>query len=230
MTTEILARLGAVGFIPVITIHDAANAKPLGQALIDGGLPCVEITFRTSVAAEAISILAASFPQMLVGAGTVQSVVQAETAVAAGARYIVTPGFDAAVVDWCLNSNSPVIPGVMTPTEVNMALNKGLSLLKYFPAEAAGGVRALQAISEPYVGVKFVPTGGITQSNLVDYLRLPAVFACAGSWVAPDRMIAKAKFDRIRKLAAQAVELIKEARASSGKEWPDDETSNSNSR
>ncbi len=218
MTTEILARLGALGFIPVITIHDAANAKPLAQALINGGLPCVEITLRTSVAAEAMSILAASFPQMLVGAGTVQSVAQAETAVAAGARYIVTPGFDAGVVDWCLHSNSPVIPGVMTPTEVNMALNKGLSLLKFFPAEVAGGVRALRAISEPYAGVKFVPTGGITESNLVEYLRLPAVFACAGSWVATERMIAQAEFDRIRKLAAEAARLVKEARVSSGKE------------
>jgi 2-dehydro-3-deoxyphosphogluconate aldolase/(4S)-4-hydroxy-2-oxoglutarate aldolase len=216
MTTEILARLGAVGFIPVITIHDAANAKPLGQALINGGLPCVEITLRTSVAAETIRILAASFPQMLVGAGTVKNVSDAETAVAAGARYLVAPGFDAAVVDWCLNTNIPVIPGVMTPTEVNMALNKGLSLLKYFPAEAAGGVRALQAISEPYAGVKFVPTGGVTQSNLVDYLRLPAVFACAGSWVATERMIVQAEFDRIREFAAQAVRLVKEARPFSG--------------
>jgi 2-dehydro-3-deoxyphosphogluconate aldolase/(4S)-4-hydroxy-2-oxoglutarate aldolase len=216
MTTEILARLGAVGFIPVITIHDVANAKPLGQALINGGLPCAEITLRTSVATETIRILAAAFPQMLVGAGTVQNVSDAETAVAAGARYLITPGFDGAVVDWCLNSNIPVIPGVMTPTEVNMALNKGLSLLKYFPAEAAGGVRALQAISEPYAGVKFVPTGGVTQSNLVDYLRLPAVFACAGSWVATERMIVQAEFDRIREFAAQAVRLVKEARPFSG--------------
>src|SRR5262249_14115546 len=152
----------------------------------------------------------------VVSSGTVQSVVQAETAVSAGTRYIVTPGFDAAVVDWCLNSNTPVIPGVMTPTEVNMALNKGLSLLKYFPAEAAGGVRALQAISEPYAGVKFVPTGGITVSNLVDYMRLPSVFACAGSFLATDRMIAQAEFDRIQELAAQAVKLVYEARAFSG--------------
>ena len=216
MKSEILARLGDLGFIPVIRIHDAANAMPLAQALINGGMPCVEITFRTSVAAEAIRILAASFPQLLVGAGSVRNVLRAETAVAAGARYIVAPGFDAAVVDWCLGRNIPIVPGVMTPTEVNMALNKGLSLLKYFPAEAAGGVRALQAISEPYGGVKFVPTGGITLSNLVDYLRLPAVFACAGSWVATDRMIAQAEFDRIRKLAAQAVQLVKEARAFSG--------------
>jgi 2-dehydro-3-deoxyphosphogluconate aldolase/(4S)-4-hydroxy-2-oxoglutarate aldolase len=218
MTTEILARLGQVGFIPVITIHDAVNAMPLAQALINGGLPCAEITLRTSVAAEAICILAASFPQLSVGAGTVNSVSDAEAAVAAGARYIVAPGFDAAVVDWCLGRNIPVIPGVMTPTEVNMALSKGLSLLKYFPAEAAGGVRALQAISEPYAGVKFVPTGGITASNLVDYMRLPSVFACAGSWVATDRMIAQAEFDRIQELAAQAVKLVSEARAFSGSE------------
>jgi 2-dehydro-3-deoxyphosphogluconate aldolase/(4S)-4-hydroxy-2-oxoglutarate aldolase len=216
MRTEILARLGDLGFIPVIKIHDAANAMPLAQALINGGLPCVEITFRTSVAAEAISILAASFPQMLVGAGTVQNVLHAESAVAAGARYIVAPGFDAAVVDWCLARNIPIVPGVMTPTEVNMALNRGLSLLKYFPAEAAGGVRALQAISEPYAGVKFIPTGGITQSKMIDYLRLPSVFACAGSWVATDRMIAQAEFDRIQVLAAQAVKLVYEARAFSG--------------
>jgi 2-dehydro-3-deoxyphosphogluconate aldolase/(4S)-4-hydroxy-2-oxoglutarate aldolase len=211
MWTEILARLGDLGFIPVITIHDAAHAIPLAQALINGGLPCAEITLR-----EAVRIIAASFPQLLVGAGTVNTVGQAETAVAAGARYIVAPGFDASVVDWCLGSNIPIVPGVMTPTEVNMALNKGLSLLKYFPAEAAGGVRALRAIAEPYSGVQFLPTGGITVSNLLDYMRMPSVFACAGSWVATDRMIAQAEFDRIQTLATQAVSLVNEARAFSG--------------
>lgn len=207
---DTLAQIGEMGLVPVVAIDDADDAPALGRALLDGGLPCAEITFRTTAAADAIRLLTAECPEMLVGAGTVLTVAQAETAVAAGARFIVTPGFDAAVVDWCLAHDVPVTPGIMTPTEINMALNKGLSLLKFFPAEAAGGVKALQAIGGPYRDVKFMPTGGITAVNLPDYLRLPMVHACGGSWMVAPALINGGQFAQITRLTAEAVAIIRQ--------------------
>ncbi len=148
----ILTQLGHLGVIPVVVLDDAAHAHPLGQALLDGGLPCAEITFRTAAAESSIRTMSAAFPDMLIGAGTVLTVAQAETAVAAGAKFIATPGFDAAVVDWCLAHDIPITPGVMTPTEINMALNKGLNILKFFPTEAAGRIRTIKGIAAPYGG------------------------------------------------------------------------------
>lgn len=205
---NILQQLGACGVIPVIAIENADDAPQLGQALAAGGLPCAEITFRTPAAAEAIRQMALACPDVLVGAGTVLTVGQAETAVANGAKFIVTPGFDAAVVDYCIANNVPVTPGVMTPTEINMALNKGLNVLKFFPAEVAGGIQALKAIGGPYGGVRFIPTGGISPANLSDYLSLPMVHACGGSWVAKKQLIADGDFEQISALAAEAAALI----------------------
>lgn len=207
------AQIGEMGLAPVVAIDDADDAPALGRALLAGGLPCAEITFRTTAAADAIRLMTNACPEMLVGAGTVLTVAQAETAVAAGARFIVTPGFDAAVVDWCLAQNVPVTPGVMTPTEINMALNKGLTLLKFFPAEAAGGVKALQAIGGPYRGVKFIPTGGITAVNLPDYLRLPLVHACGGSWMVAPALINGGQFAQITRLTAEAVAIVRQIRS-----------------
>lgn len=207
---SVLVQIGNFGLVPVVVMDDADDAPALGQALLAGGLPCAEITFRTTAAADAIRLLTAECPKMLVGAGTVLTVAQAETAVAAGARFIVTPGFDALVVDWCLAHEVPVIPGVMTPTEINMALNKGLNLLKFFPAEAAGGVKALQAIGGPYRDVKFMPTGGITAVNLPDYLRLPLVHACGGSWMVAPTLINGGQFDQITRLTAEAVAIVRQ--------------------
>lgn len=209
---DVLTQLGQMGVVPVIAIEDAANVPQLGRALLDGGLPCAEITFRTAAAAEAIRLLSTECPDILVGAGTVLMVTQAETAIAAGAKFIVTPGFDEAVVDWCLANGAPVTPGVMTPTEINMALNKGLDILKFFPAEAAGGVKTLKAIGGPYGGVKFIPTGGIGPANLADYLRLPIVHACGGSWLVTKQLIANGEFNRITQLAAEAVAIVKQLR------------------
>ncbi|GAB4262923.1 MAG: hypothetical protein Kow0080_00720 [Candidatus Promineifilaceae bacterium] len=209
---ELLNQLGKIGIIPVVAIDDAANAPKLGQALLDGGLPCAEITFRTAAAAEAIQKMSAAHPAILVGAGTVLTVEQAKAAKASGAKFIVTPGFDAAVVDWCLANDIPVTPGVMTPTEINMALNKGLNLLKFFPAEAAGGIKTLKAIGGPYVGVKFIPTGGISVNNLADYLALPMVHACGGSFMVKKQLINDGQFDEIRVLAETAVSIVKSAR------------------
>ena len=176
-------RIRALGVIPVVVMENACDAPELGSALIAGGLPCAEITFRTAAAGEAIRRLTAACPEVLVGAGTVLTTAQAEEAVSSGARFIVTPGFDEAVVDWCLAHNVLVIPGVMTPTEINRAFQKGCRVLKFFPAEAAGGVKTLKAISGPYSGVTFIPTGGIGPHNLQDYLSLPSVLACGGSWL-----------------------------------------------
>ena len=180
---KIIEKITAMGVIPVVAIENAADAARLGDALIEGGLPCAEITFRTAAAASAIRTLCNSHPGILVGAGTVLTKLDAEIAVDAGASFVVTPGFDGGLVDWCLDKSVPVIPGVMTPTDINAAINKKLKVLKFFPAEAAGGIKTLKAISGPYGSIKFVPTGGITLGNLEDYLSLPNVVACGGSWL-----------------------------------------------
>ena len=210
---KIVQKLGEIGIIPVVAIDDAATAVPLGQALLDGGLPCAEITFRTAAAAEAIQKMSAACPDVLVGAGTVLTVEQAQQAKAAGAKFIVTPGFDAAVVDYCLANEMPITPGVMTPTDINQSLAKGLRLLKFFPAEAAGGIQALKAIGGPYVGVKFIPTGGISANNLADYLRLPMVHACGGSFMVKKQLINDGQFAEIRGLAETAIAIVKSVRA-----------------
>lgn len=210
--STILSQLGHFGVIPVVVLDDAANALPLGQALSEGGLPCAEITFRTAAAEDSIRAMSSAFPEMLIGAGTVLTVEQAEIAVAAGAKFIVTPGFDAAVVDWCLAYDIPITPGVMTPTEINMALNKGLNVLKFFPAEAAGGVKTLKAIGAPYGHVKFIPTGGVSPANLPDYLRLPSVHACGGSWLVEKKLIASGDFEMITSLTRDAVNLVSKVR------------------
>lgn len=211
----IMQQIGALGIVPVVAIDDAADAPNLAQALIDGGLPCAEITFRTAAAADAIRAVATKFPDMLVGAGTVLTVDQAKAAIDAGSKFIVTPGFDEAVVDYCIEQGVPITPGVMTPTEINMALNKGLNLLKFFPAEIAGGVKALKAIGGPYGGVRFIPTGGISPANLTTYLSLPSVHACGGSWLVKKNLIAAGDFSTITALAAEGVALVQTIRGES---------------
>ena len=203
-------KIEGFGVIPVVAIEDARDAAALGEALIAGGLPCAEITFRTAAAQESIRTLAVRFPEMLVGAGTVLSVAQAQQAVDAGARFLVTPGFDEAVVAWSLGKDVPIFPGVATPTEINMALRFGLNVLKFFPAQALGGVATLKAIAAPYGGVRFIPTGGINLQNLPDYLSLPAVVACGGSWLVKKSLIASGQFDTISQLTAEAVQIRKQ--------------------
>ena len=210
--SEILEHLGNLGLVPVVAIERAEDAPKLGRALLAGGLPCAEITFRTAAAREAIRLMSSECPDVLVGAGTVLSVEQAEQAVEAGAKFIVSPGFDAEVVDWCLASNVPITPGVVTPTEVAMALKKGVTVLKFFPAEAAGGVKLLKAIAAPYGGVKFIPTGGISTANLANYLSLPMVHACGGSWMVDKQLINNGEFDTITKLSREAVNVARQIR------------------
>ena len=209
---EILDTLGRLGLVPVVKIDRAEDAVDLGRALLAGGLPCAEITFRTEAAEEAIRRISASVPDIILGAGTVLSVDQADRAVSAGAQFIVSPGFNQKVVDWCLDKKIPVTPGVATPTEIDMALDKGLNILKFFPAEALGGLATLKAIAAPYVGVKFIPTGGINPANLADYLAHPSVHCCGGSWLVKANLIAAGKFGEITQLAREAVSVVRQAR------------------
>ncbi len=206
MTDAALARLLAQRVVPVVVIRDLATAVPLGRALVAGGLPVAEVTFRTLEAAEAIRVLADE-PELLVGAGTVTRAEQVEVAVEAGAEFVVSPGFSSAVVSRCAELGVPIIPGVATATEVIAALDHGLSVLKLFPAEAVGGIPTLTALAGPFPDVRFVPTGGVNAANLAAYLSVPSVAAVGGSWmVAPD-LVTAGDFDAIRRLTAEAVAI-----------------------
>lgn len=207
-----LDRIAELALIPVIRIEDARDAQDLAAALTAAGLPQIEITFRTAAAEDAIRHIASAFPDVVLGAGTVLSADQARRAVGAGAQFVVSPGFNPHTVDWCLEHQVPIIPGVATPTEIEMALDKGLKILKFFPAEVLGGVRMLKALSGPYGDVKFVPTGGVNARNLADYLGLANVHACAGSWLAPSDRISAGAFDAITELARQGLSLVQQCR------------------
>jgi 2-dehydro-3-deoxyphosphogluconate aldolase / (4S)-4-hydroxy-2-oxoglutarate aldolase len=210
---NIIERIERIGIIPVVSIPKAEHALPLAEALLAGGLPCAEITFRTAAAAEAIAQIKKQLPEMLVGAGTVLSVEQADTALGAGAEFIVSPGTNLLVVEHCLSQRAPIFPGVCTPTEIEMALSKGVEVLKFFPAEAAGGVKFLKAVCAPYSHVKFIPTGGIDTKNIGEYLAIQQVLACGGSWMVKPEWMKAGEFDRIGQAAREAVALVSELRA-----------------
>jgi 2-dehydro-3-deoxyphosphogluconate aldolase/(4S)-4-hydroxy-2-oxoglutarate aldolase len=197
--------------VPVITIQNAEDAVPLAEALTSGGLPCAEITFRTAAGAEALRRIAAEQPEMLVGAGTVLTTQQAAQAKAGGAKFVVTPGFNPAVVDYCQEHDIPVYPGICTPTELDMAMAKGLTTVKFFPAEPMGGLPFLKAIAAPYPMVQFIPTGGVNTKNVADYLAFKNVVACGGTWMAPADWITGKQFDRIRQETAAAVAAVRGA-------------------
>ena len=192
--------------VPVIVCGDASRAADLGKALVDGGLPIAEVTLRTPTALDAIEQLAAN-DQLLVGAGTVLSIDAAQQAIDRGAKFIVSPGLDEQVVQFCLARGVAVLPGVATPSELQHALGLGLSAVKFFPAEAIGGVRLLKALAGPFPGVRFVPTGGISADNLGDYLHVRSVLACGGSWMVKQDWIDDGKFAELRSAVRQAVEL-----------------------
>ena len=204
--SAVIDQLSLYGIVPVIVIDDPRDAVPLAQALVDGGLPCAEVTFRTGAAREAIAAIAKSFPDVLIGAGTVLTVDQVNAAADHGARFIVSPGLNPKVVELCLAKGIPVIPGVSTPSDVEAALALGLSVVKFFPAEASGGVSYLKAMSAPYKGMRFIPTGGIDESNLLAYLRVPSVVACGGSWMVKNDLIAGKRFDEVTRLTRRAVQ------------------------
>lgn len=212
---EVLRAIGKVGLVPVIKIERAEDAVPLARALVEGGLPVAEITFRTEAAGDAIRRIAAEVPEMILGAGTVLTLQQAEQAMQSGARFIVSPGFDPSIVDWCMAQGIVITPGVATPTEVTAALSRGLSTLKFFPAEELGGIRMLKALAGPFANVGFVPTGGISAANLGDYLRLRNVIAVGGSWVATAAFIGAGKFGDITRLAVEARRIVADVRGES---------------
>jgi len=208
--SEMLDKLGQLKLIPVVVIENAADAAPLGQALIEGGLPCAEVTFRTAAAPDAISAMS-KLDGLLLGAGTVLSVDQAKQAVDCGAEFIVTPGFNPKVVGYCVENGIPITPGVCTPTQIEAAMDFGLNAVKFFPAEAFGGLKTLKAISAPYPMMKFIPTGGINAANICAYLAFEKVLACGGSWIVKKDLIAANNFQEITELTRYAMSAIAEA-------------------
>ena len=198
--------------VPVVVLSDTKDALPLAEALIKGGLPCAEVTFRTDAAEESIRLMCEKYPEMLVGAGTVLTTDQVDRAVAAGAKFIVSPGFAPEIVDYCLSKNIPVLPGCITPSEVAQAVKRGLKVVKFFPAEQAGGVAMIKAMAAPYTMVKFMPTGGISTKNLKDYLSCDKIICCGGSWMVKGDMIKNGEFDKIAEMTKEAVELAKSIR------------------
>ena len=203
---EILKQIGAYGVVPVVKIDNVDDALPLGKALIDGGLPVAEITFRTDAAEEAIRRMSKTYPEMLIGAGTVLTTEQVDKAVAAGAKFIVSPGLNPKVVSYCISKNIPITPGCSNPSDIEAAIELGLDVVKFFPAEACGGLNAIKAMSAPYGGIKFMPTGGISEKNINEYLAFPKILACGGSWMVKDALITEGKFDEITRLTREAVQ------------------------
>lgn len=205
--TDVTEVIGQARLVPVVVLDDPAGAESLGSALLAGGLNCVEVTFRTESAAESLRVLAEN-PELLVGAGTVVTTAQVNQAVAAGARYIVSPGFSPTVVRHCLELGIPVFPGVATATEIQQALEAGVSTLKFFPAGQLGGPGMVKALAAPFRSVRFIPTGGVTTANLADYLTIPAVLAVGGTWmVAPD-LLKAGQWDEVTKRTTEAVAAV----------------------
>lgn len=205
---EILKKIQTIGIVPVIVLDDVNDAEPLAQALIDGGIPCAEITFRTQAAKESIRRITSSFPEMLVGAGTVLSREQADEAIESGAAFIVSPGLDPDLVSYCLEKGITVIPGCATPSDVQKAVSLGLQVVKFFPAESLGGLAMIKSMGAAFVNVKFMPTGGVNPSNLNTYLSNPKIVACGGSWMVNGNDVREKKFDSIRQATQQAVQTM----------------------
>lgn len=203
---EVLQKISDIGIVPVIKIEDVSSAVPLAKALIAGGLPLAEITFRTAQAEDAIAAIAKEVPQMLVGAGTVLTIEQADKAIAAGAKFIVSPGFNPKVVAHCIEKGVPITPGCTTCSEIEAALEMGLEVVKFFPAEQSGGLEKIKALAAPYTTLKFIPTGGINEKNLGEYLAFDKVIACGGSFMVKEDFIKNAQWDKITALCTQAVQ------------------------
>lgn len=205
---EVLKKISTYGIVPVIKIDDVEKAVPLAKALCAGGLPVAEVTFRTAQAAEAIARIVKEVPEMLVGAGTILTCEQVDRAIAAGAKFIVSPGLNVKVVKYCIENKIPITPGTSSPSEMETALDLGLEVVKFFPAEQAGGVAFLKAVSGPYTTLKFMPTGGINAVNLNDYLAFPKVIACGGSWMVKSELIESGDFSAITQLTREAVNTM----------------------
>ena len=212
MNNPIITKIGELGVFPIVVLDDSADAEPIGEALMAGGLPIVEVTLRTPAAAEAIKIFSHRFPGMLVGAGTVLSNEQVDIAADAGAEFILSPGFNPRVVDYCHKKGLTIFPGVCTPSEIDACLGMGLEVLKFFPAEAMGGLKYLEAVSPPLAKARYLPTGGLTLQNLPDYLAFEKTHACAGTWIAKKDRIKAGRFDLIQKDAEASCAVVRQVR------------------
>lgn len=210
--STVTEKISSLGVVPVVVLEDAKDAAPLAKALVEGGLPCAEVTFRTDAAEESIRIMTSEYPDMFVGAGTVLTIEQVDRAIKAGAKFIVSPGFDPEIVDYCLDKEIPVFPGCITPSEVAQAVKRGLKVVKFFPAEQFGGVGTIKAMAAPYVGLKFMPTGGIHAKNLESYLSCDKIIACGGSWMVKGDLVKAGKFEEIRVMTEEVVKLVNEIR------------------
>ena len=205
---KVIEELSKIGIVPVIALDDAKDAEPLAKALIEGGLPCAEVTFRTAAAEEAIKIMAEKFPELVVGAGTVLTPEQADRAMNAGAKFIVSPGLNPQVVKHCIDKGYPIVPGTSNPSDVEVAIELGLDVVKFFPAEAAGGLNMIKSMAAPYTNMKFMPTGGINAANLKSYLDFTKIVCCGGSWMVKKDMVAAGDFEGIKKLTREAVDTM----------------------
>lgn len=201
-----------LGVVPVVVLDDAKDALPLAKALMEGGLPCAEVTFRTQAAQESIKLMVKEYPDMLVGAGTVLTTKQVDQAIEAGAKFIVSPGFDSEIVDYCQKKGIEVFPGCVSPSEVAQAVKKGLKVVKFFPAEQAGGIDMIKAMAAPYNELKFMPTGGINPKNLKDYLTFDKILCCGGSWMVKGNLVKEGAFDKIKELTKEAKQLADDIR------------------
>ena len=204
---EVLKQIEEIGIVPVVVLDDAKDAEALAEALCEGGLPCAEVTFRTDAAEESIRIMSEKFPNMLVGAGTVLTTEQVDRAMAAGAKFIVSPGLNPKVVKYCVEKGILITPGCANPSDVEQAIENGLEVVKFFPAEQAGGLAYIKAIAAPYVGMKFMPTGGISPKNVKDYLAYDRILACGGSWMVKSSLIREGAFDQITQLVKDAADI-----------------------
>lgn len=209
---KILEQIKSIGIIPVVVLDDAKDALPLAKALMDGGLACAEVTFRTDAAEESIRLMSKAYPDMLVGAGTVLTTEQVDRAVAAGAKFIVSPGLNPRIVKYCVEKGIVITPGCCTPSEVEQAIENGLEVVKFFPAEQAGGLAMIKAMAAPYVHMKFMPTGGINPENVKDYLAFDRIIACGGSWMVKGDLIKAGNFDRVEQLTREAADIVKQCR------------------
>lgn len=212
MKANTFRKIETAGIIPVVAIENIGNAIPLAQALSEGGLSVIEVTFRTECAKEAIKLISDEFPEMLVGAGTVITTSQVDEAIEAGASFIVSPGFDEEVVQYCLEREILVFPGVITPSEVMKAIKLGLEVVKFFPSETYGGLKAIKALSGPFPNMRFIPTGGINEKNVREYLSFEKVIACGGTWMCSKALINNQQFDEIKKITKQSVENLEKGR------------------
>ena len=209
---QVLEKIQEIGIIPVVVLDDAKDAAPLAKALIDGGLPCAEVTFRTAAAEECIRIMSEQFPEMFVGAGTVLTTEQVDRAVAAGAKFIVSPGLNPRIVKYCVEKGITITPGCTNPSDIEQAIENGLEVVKFFPAEQAGGLPMIKAMAAPYVGMKFMPTGGISPKNVKEYLAYDRIIACGGSWMVKGDLVKAGDFAKITELCKEAVEMVKSVR------------------